>query len=65
MPSNASAEYGALFGELFARYQGDFYKIDPLLFSPAEIAFHNLRSGKTHTFGALNADALRRSFGIQ
>ena len=62
VPSNASAEYGALFGELFAKYK-DFYKIDPLLFSPAEIVFCNVRSGRTFAFGKMDADALRRSFG--
>ena len=64
VPSNSSAEYGALFGELFGKYK-DFYKIDPLLFSPAEIALCNLRSGRTLAFGRMNLEALRRSFGIQ
>ncbi|MFL5340934.1 MAG: methenyltetrahydromethanopterin cyclohydrolase [Gemmataceae bacterium] len=63
VPSNSSAEYGALFGELFAKYK-DFYKIDPLLFSPAEIAFCNARSGRTFAFGKMVPEALRRSFGI-
>jgi methenyltetrahydromethanopterin cyclohydrolase len=62
VPSNSSPEYGALFGELFAKYQ-DFYKIDPMLFSPAEITFLNCRSGHVHTFGKTNPDLLRRSFG--
>lgn len=62
VPSNSSSEYGALFGELFAKYK-DFYKIDPLLFSPAEIRFCNVRSGRIHSFGRLNPDLLRRSFG--
>ena len=63
VPSNSSAEYGALFGELFAKYK-DFYKIDPLLFSPAEIAFCNVRSGRTFAFGKTDVDALRRSFQL-
>ena len=62
VPSNASPEYGALFAELFAKYK-DFYKIDPMLFSPAEIAFCNSRSGRVHSFGRMNTDVLRRSFG--
>ena len=62
VPSNASPEYGALFGELFAKYK-DFYKIDPMLFSPAEITFFNCRTGRVHSFGKLNPDVLRRSFG--
>jgi methenyltetrahydromethanopterin cyclohydrolase len=62
VPSNASHEYGALFGELFAKHK-DFYKIDPLLFSPAEIVFCNLRSGRMQRFGKMNLEVLRRSFG--
>ena len=49
VPSSASPEYGALFGELFAKYK-DFYKIDPMLFSPAEIVFCNLRNGRVQKF---------------
>ena len=62
VPSSASPEFGALFGELFARYK-DFYKIDPMLFSPAQIVLCNLRSGRMHQFGRMDAEVLRRSFG--
>src|SRR5262245_4127559 len=62
VPSSSSPEYGALFGELFAKYK-DFYKIDPMLFSPAEITFCNVRSGRVQRFGMLDTDVLRRSFG--
>ena len=40
----------------------DFYKIDPLLFSPAMITFNNLRTGRSHVFGRLEVDVLKRSF---
>jgi methenyltetrahydromethanopterin cyclohydrolase len=63
VPSNASPAHGAPFAELFARSGGDFYKIDPMLFSPALVVFHNLSSGRTHRFGKLEPDVLRRSFG--
>jgi len=63
VPSNSSKDHGAPFAELFQRY-GDFYKIDPLLFSPAEIVFCNLRSGRVHSFGRMDTDVLRRSFGF-
>src|SRR5262245_58136837 len=63
VPSSASKDHGAPFAEVFARYGGDFYKIDPLLFSPALVTFHNLKTGRTHTFGKLEPDVLRRSFG--
>src|SRR5262249_40808156 len=62
VPSSASPEFGALFGELFARYQ-DFYKIDPMLFSPAQITLCNLRTGQMHQFGRMDAELLSRSFG--
>jgi methenyltetrahydromethanopterin cyclohydrolase len=63
VPANASPEFGALFADLFAKYK-DFYQIDPLLFSPAEVLFCNMRSGRVHAFGRMDADVLRRSFGM-
>jgi methenyltetrahydromethanopterin cyclohydrolase len=62
VPSSASPDHGAPFAEIFERYQRDFYKIDPLLFSPASVCFHNLRTGRSHVFGRTEADVLRRSF---
>jgi methenyltetrahydromethanopterin cyclohydrolase len=61
VPSSASKDFGSLFGELFARY-GDFYKIDPMLFSPAQVTFQNLRTGRSHTFGETRPDLWQRSF---
>ncbi len=61
VPSNSSKDHGELFADLFARY-GDFYKIDPLLFSPAEVTFVNLQTGRAKTFGSTNAALLRKSF---
>jgi methenyltetrahydromethanopterin cyclohydrolase len=62
VPSSASPDHGAPFADIFARYQQDFYKIDPLLFSPACITFQNLRSGRSQIFGRVEPDILRRSF---
>lgn len=62
VPSCASSDHGAPFVEIFQRAGHDFYKIDPLLFSPAWISLQNLNSGKTFTFGRLDVDVLRRSF---
>lgn len=61
VPSSASGDHGASFKELFARY-GDFYKIDPMLFSPAEVVFNNLRTGRSHTYGYMEPSLLKRSF---
>jgi methenyltetrahydromethanopterin cyclohydrolase len=62
VPSNASPDHGAPFAEIFARAGGDFYKIDPLLFSPAEVVFHNLKTGRSHSFGRREPEVLRKSF---
>jgi methenyltetrahydromethanopterin cyclohydrolase len=64
VPSSASRDHGAPFAEIFERYQRDFYRIDPLLFSPALLAFHNLATGRCHTFGRLEPEVLRGSFGV-
>ena len=62
VPSSGSPDHGATFGELYTRAGGDFYKIDPLLFSPAEVVFHNLKTGRTHAFGKREPEILKRSF---
>jgi methenyltetrahydromethanopterin cyclohydrolase len=64
VPSSASPDHGAPFAELFARAGNDFYKIDPMLFSPAEIVFQNLQSGRVHVFGRCEPAILRESWGI-
>jgi len=62
VPSSASPDHGEPFAAIFKRYHHDFYKIDPMLFSPAEIVFHNLKSGRTQTFGQIAPEILQRSF---
>lgn len=64
VPSSGSKDHGAPFAEVFARYNQDFYKIDPGLFSPAEVVFHNLKTGKSHAFGRLEPEILLRSFFV-
>jgi methenyltetrahydromethanopterin cyclohydrolase len=61
VPSCASADYGTPFYELFQRYGGDFYKVDPHLFSPAQVSLTNVASGRTFEAGALNVAVLRQS----
>ena len=61
LPASASGDYGTPFYETFKRYDGDFYKIDPLLFSPAEVWLTSVTSGRTFHAGRLNADILRTS----
>ena len=64
VPSNASPDYGEPFGEIFKRYDRDFYRIDPMLFSPARIGFtiaDRKELGET-VFGTLAPEILIRSF---
>jgi methenyltetrahydromethanopterin cyclohydrolase len=61
IPSSASPDYGTPFYDLFQRYGGDFYKVDPHLFSPAQVSLTNARSGRTFEAGEVNAAVLRQS----
>lgn len=62
VPASASADYGAPFREIFERYNQNFYEIDPMLFSPAEVVFCNVKSGRSFVFGRTRAEVLQRSF---
>jgi methenyltetrahydromethanopterin cyclohydrolase len=62
VPASASPDFGAPFATIFARYDHDFYKIDPMLFSPAEVVFCNLKSGRSQAFGRGQPDVLFQSF---
>lgn len=62
IPSQASSDFGVPFQEIFSRYDGDFYKIDPLLFSPAKVTLINLSSGRSFSAGELRSDILAQSF---
>jgi methenyltetrahydromethanopterin cyclohydrolase len=61
VPASASRDYGTPFYEIFQRYEGDFYKIDPLLFSPAEVWLTSTVSGRTFRAGRVNPDVLVQS----
>jgi methenyltetrahydromethanopterin cyclohydrolase len=61
MPASSSSDYGTPFYETFKRYNGDFYKIDKLLFSPAEVWLTSATTGKTFHGGLLNPEVLRGS----
>lgn len=61
IPSSGSRDYGTLFIELFKRYDLDFYQMDPLLFSPAQVEINNLSSGRTFRAGRLNPSLLKVS----
>jgi methenyltetrahydromethanopterin cyclohydrolase len=61
LPSSTSPDYGTPFYDVFKRYGSDFYKIDPMLFSPAEVWLTSATSGRTFHAGRLNVDVLRTS----
>ena len=61
LPACASTDYGTPFYDIFKRYDKDFYKIDPMLFSPAEVWLTSATSGRTFHGGTLNPDVLRAS----
>ena len=62
VPSCCSPDHGAPFAEVFARYNHDFYAVDPHLFSPAQVEFQNIETGRTHAFGRVEPSLLVRSF---
>jgi methenyltetrahydromethanopterin cyclohydrolase len=62
LPSNTSPAYGKPFAEIFAEVKGDFYKIDPMLFSPAEVIVSNVESGNSFRAGELAPGIVDASF---
>ena len=62
LPSSTCSAYGEPFADIFAAAGGDFYKIDPTLFSPAEVIVSNLDTGATFHAGQLAPDVVDKSF---
>jgi methenyltetrahydromethanopterin cyclohydrolase len=62
LPSSASSAYGKPFAEIFAAVSGDFYKIDGMLFSPAQVTVSNLDTGSSFHAGRLAPDIVDASF---
>ena len=65
VPSSASPSAGRPFIELFAEAGHDFYKLDPMLFSPAEVVFQNIETGHVQRFGRRDEKVLVDSFGLR
>ena len=63
LPSKASRDYGQPFANIFKQFKGDFYAIDPLLFSPAEIIVTAIETGDTFRAGGRDLKMLERSLG--
>ncbi len=64
LPSSSSRDYGKPFATVFKHYDYDFFKIDPLLFSPARVAVTSVRSGRTFRAGRVDEALLKHSFGL-
>ena len=62
LPSRASRDFGAPFAEIFKRFKGDFYAIDPMLFSPAEVIVTTIESGESFHAGKVHHELLDVSF---
>ncbi len=62
LPSSSSRDYGKPFAEVFKAYDYDFFKLDPMLFSPARVTVTALDSGRNFHAGRLDEPPLRRSF---
>lgn len=64
LPSSASRDYGRPFADVFKAYEYDFFKVDPMLFSPARVSITALNSGRTFRAGAIDMSLLSDSFGV-
>ena len=62
LPSNTSDDYGRPFAEVFKEADFDFYKLDPMLFSPGRVIVSSLRTGRSFQAGEINLPALNKSF---
>ena len=63
LPSTTSRDYGRPFAEVFKAYKGDFYKIDPMLFSPAQCHCDGGRDRRDFPRGQVDQALLDASFG--
>lgn len=62
LPSSASRDYGKPFAQIFKDYEYDFFKVDPMLFSPASVMVTAVESGNTFRGGELDPILLNKSF---
>jgi methenyltetrahydromethanopterin cyclohydrolase len=62
VPSSSSKDHGEPFGRVLEQADWDFYKIDPLLFSPAEVRLVSVASGRSFQAGGVELEVLERSF---
>lgn len=63
LPSHTSRDHGQPFADIFKKFKGDFYAIDPHLFSPAEVIVTAIETGDTFRNGGLHEAMLEQSLG--
>ncbi len=63
LPSSASRDHGRPFADIFKHFKGDFYAIDPLLFSPAQVLVTAIETGDTFRTGGRDLGMLEKSLG--
>jgi len=62
LPSTTSRDYGEPFAQIFKRFKGDFYAVDPMLFSPAQVTVTAIESGESFHNGRIDLKLLDASF---
>lgn len=62
LPSSSSPDHGKPFAQILKDSGYDFFKIDPMLFSPAWVAITSVESGRTFRGGYLAPELLAKSF---
>ncbi len=62
LPASTSPDHGEPFAAVLERAGFDFYKIDPLLFSPAEVTLTSVVTGRSFRGGGIALEVLERSF---
>jgi len=63
VPSSSSESYGRPFLDIFKEAGGDFYKLDPGIFGPAEVYLNDTKSYTLKKAGKVNSDVLKGSLG--
>ncbi|MGH9897448.1 MAG: methenyltetrahydromethanopterin cyclohydrolase [Pyrinomonadaceae bacterium] len=63
LPSHTSRDHGQPFADIFKKFKGDFYAIDPHLFSPAEVIVTAIETGDTFRNGGVHEAMLEQSLG--
>ncbi|MEJ1117465.1 MULTISPECIES: methenyltetrahydromethanopterin cyclohydrolase [Phyllobacterium] len=63
LPSHTSHDHGEPFADTFKKFKGDFYAIDPRLFSPARVIVTAIETGDTFRNGSIHQKMLERSLG--